>query len=194
MCEPRSLGGQGNGAAPLQKFLRLAVLVVTALCFSTFAFAQSPAPMTVDKELRFSASFPITPRVESIVYTNRSGDSLPARRFSAAMGGEFFAVTVAEASRDYPIDLNLLEHAADELRRRGDVKIQADDNYDPGIPGRQFDIMQPDGRQLRAFVYMQDYKLYVVESIGAPGTLPTFMFAESFTLLDAEGKEINLSP
>ena len=128
------------------------------------------------------------PKIESTVYTNRSGDSLPARRFSLTGAGTYQSVTVADASSYPPIDLNLLEHAADEFRHRGDVRLEADDNYDPGIPGRQFDITLADGRQLRAFVYMQDHKLYIVESEGAQGALAVFLFAESFTLLDAEGK------
>lgn len=170
------------------------LLILALLALIAPAFAQLPADYYVDKELRFAAQFSRTPMVERMTYTNRSGDSLPARRFWIADATNLQSVTVAEASRDYPIDLNLLEHAADELRQRGEIKFQADDNYDPGVPGRQFNILQPDGRQLRAFAYMQDYKLYIVESSGEPGSVPVFLFAESFTLLDEKGEAINLSP
>jgi hypothetical protein len=169
----------------------LSILALLALIAP--ALAQLPADYYVDKELRFAAQFSRAPMVERTTYTNRSGDSLPAQRFWVADATHLQSVTVAVA-RDYPIDLNLLEHAADELRQRGLVKFQADDNYDPGVPGRQFEILQPDGRQLRAFAYMQDYKLYIVESAGEPGSLPAFQFAESFTLLDEKGEAINLSP
>ena len=174
--------------------LTSATLVLAVLAFSLPALAQLPADYYVDKELRFAAQFARAPTVEHTTYTNRSGDTLPARRFWIADATNLQSVTVAEASKAFPIDLNLLEHAADELRQRGEIKFQADDNYDPGVPGRQFDILQPDGRQLRAFAYMQDYKLYIVESSGEPGSVPAFLFAESFTLLDEKGEPINLSP
>ncbi len=175
--------GEGKSAA-----IAIAMMIV-----STTALAQLPADYYVHKELRFAAQFSRAPTVERMTYTNRSGDSLSAQRFWFSDASRLQSVTVAQA-KDYPIDLNLLEHAADEFRQRGEVKFQADDNYDPGVPGRQFDILQPDGRQLRAFAYMQDYKLYIVESTGEPGSLPAFQFAESFTLLDEKGEAINLSP
>lgn len=171
------------------------VASAVTIILSVSAFAQLAVRQYVDKNLRFSAFFPHPPKIETITYTNNSGDSLPARHFSASKDSEYYAITVVDASAGgYPVDLNLLEHAADEFRRRGKILIQSDDNYDPGIPGQQFSVMQQDGRQLRASVYMQYYRLYITEAVGPPGSLSVFQFEQSAALLDADGKEINLSP
>ena len=156
------------------------------------AAAQSSPPFYVDKEYRFAAIFPAPPAAMDVTYRNASGDSFPARQFRVEQDGNAHTITVVDVSSGMPIDLNLVEHAAEELRRRGEVRFSADDEYDPGLPGRQLNIFQPDGRQLRASVYMWDHRLYITEASGAPGASSLLQFEQSITLLDADGKELNL--
>ena len=56
----------------------------------------------------------------------------------------------------------------------------------------QLNIFQADGRQLRASVYMWDHRLYITEASGVPGAQSLLQFEQSITLLDADGKELNL--
>jgi hypothetical protein len=78
------------------------------------------------------------------------------------------------------------------LRARGEVRFQAAEEYDPGLPGRQLMILQRNGRQLRASVYMWDHRLYITEANGDPGATSLLQFEQSVTLLDADGNEVNL--
>src|SRR5580765_281206 len=157
--------------------MRIVIPVSLALTLlSSGALAQSSPPFYVNKEFRFAAIFPGEPAAMDVTYTNASGDSFPARQFSLTQNGNRHTVTVIHVPAGPPVDLNIVEHAADELRAKGEVRFQADDEYDPGLPGRQLNIFQPDGRQLRASVYMWDHLLYITEGSGAPGAQSLLQF------------------
>jgi hypothetical protein len=172
----------------LPAFLSTAVVVM----LSGVAVAQSSPPFYVNTEYRFAAIFPGEPIAADVTYTNASGDSYPARQFVALQDSNRHVVTVVDISTGLPIDLNLVEHATDELRRKGEVRFQAYDDYDPGVPGRQLNIFEADGRQLRASVYMWDHRLYITEATGVPGSSSLLQFEQSITLLNADGSEVNL--
>ena len=168
------------------------LLLVTGLMPSGTAVAQSSPPFYINKEYRFAVIFPGEPAAKDITYTNGSGDSLPAREFSVEQDSNRHVVTVVHVANGPEIDLNLVEHATEELRRKGEVRFQAYDDYDPGLPGRQLNIFQADGRQLRASVYMWDHRLYITEANGVPGTSSLLQFEQSITLLNPDGSEVNL--
>ena len=175
--------------------MRIAALLsfVTMLFVSTTAaVAQSSPPFYVNKDYRFAAIFPGEPAGMDVTYANSSGDMFPARQFSVVQDANRHVVTVVNIATGMPVDLNIVEHAAADLRARGEVRFSADDEYDPGLPGRQLNIFQPDGQQLRASVYMWDHRLYITEATGAPGVQSLLQFEQSITLLDADGKELNL--
>jgi hypothetical protein len=171
--------------------MRIAALSVAALVLSTGASAQLGAPFYVNREYRFAAIFPGEPASEAVVYSNSSGDSYPARRFSVDQDNNQHTITVVDISSGPAVDLNIVEHAADDLRKKGDVRFQEYDEYDPGVPGRQLNIFETDGRQLRASVYMWDHRLYITEANGAPGTISLLQFEQSITLLNADGSTVN---
>jgi hypothetical protein len=174
--------------------MRSAILLsfVAALFVSQTAVAQSSPPFYVNKDYRFAAIFPGEPAVTDITYANSSGDMFPARQFSVVQDANQHVVTVVNIAAGLPVDLNIVEHAAADLRARGEVRFSADDEYDPGLPGRQLNIFQSDGRQVRASVYMWDHRLYITEASGVPGAQSLLQFEQSITLLDADGKELNL--
>jgi len=165
---------------------------VAALFVAQTAIAQSSPPFYVNTDYRFAAIFPGEPAATNITYTNSSGDMFPARQFSLVQDTNQHVVTVVDVSSGMPVDLNIVEHASADLRARGEVRFSADDEYDPGLPGRQLNIFQPDGRQLRASIYMWDHRLYITEATGVPGAQSLLQFEQSITLLDGDGKELNL--
>ena len=71
------------------------------------------------------------------------------------------------------------------------MRFEAAEEYDPGVPGRQLNILQSDGRQLRASVYMWEHRLYITEAVGDPAATSLFQFEQSITLLNADGTEVN---
>jgi hypothetical protein len=101
-------------------------------------------------------------------------------------------VTVVDFSAGPAVDADIVEHAAEQLRRKGEVRFQYADEYDPGIPGRQLNIFQSDGRQIRASIYMWDHRLYIAEASGTPGSSTVLQFEQSIMLLDGDGNELNL--
>jgi len=66
---------------------------------------------------------------------------------------------------------------------------------DPDVPGRQFNIGLPDGRQRRASVYMVNHRLYITESATVdPNDFAGFLFEESVSLIDENGTDYDSNP
>ena len=163
-----------------------------ALMFSGDVAAQASPPFYINRDYRFAIIFPSEPVARDITYTTGSGASFPARQFSVEQDGNLHRITVVDVSNGRAVDEAIVDHAADTLRRRGEVRFQAADDYDPGLPGRQLNIFEPNGRQTRASVYMWDHRLYITEASGVPGAISLLQFEQSMTILGADGMELNL--
>ena len=154
------------------------------------AFAQT-SPLYVNSEYRFEIIFPGAPAAKDTTYTTSSGASVPARQFYFEDGAGRYSVIVIQFPAGPNIDEPLLDFAASQLRQRGEIRFQFANNYDPGVPGRQLNMVEPNGHQLRASVYMWDHHLYITEVSAEPGFLPALQFEQSITMLDADGNEVN---
>ena len=173
------------------------VLRVSALLFAV-VFAALPAfaqerPLYVNRDHRFGVIFPSPPMEREITYATRMGDSVPAREFFLEQDEGRYSVIVVEFATGRSEDRRTVEHAAANLRRRGEILFQYYANYDPGIPGRQLNIREPSGRQLRASVYMYDRRLYITEASATPGDLAAIQFEQSIMLLEADGTDADVS-
>ena len=168
----------------------LVVFVFVAVALSVPALAQD-GPLNVNREHRFAVIFPGEPMTREIAYTTRTGDSVPARQFFIEQDTGRYAVTVVQFATGRAEDRRAVEHAAEGLRQRGQILFQAYADYDPGIPGRQLNIMETGGRQLRASVYMYDRRLYITEASAVPGDVPAIQFEQSIMLLDEEGNDVD---
>ena len=71
------------------------------------------------------------------------------------------------------------------------MRFQAAANYDPGMPGRQLNIFEPNGRQHRASVYMADRHLVITEANGPAGDFNALQFEQSITLIDGGGIDLD---
>ena len=142
-------------------------------------------------QYRVAATFPSEPMIRDITYTN-GGKAVPARQFYVEQGMDRFGVTVADFSNGGPaIDDTILENEAIAIRQHGEVRDQFPEDYSPGIPGRQLNVFDPDGRQHRVSLYMADHRLYIGESYAAPGDFAALQFEQSVLLLDASGGDLN---
>ena len=144
----------------------------------------------VNCQYRMAAIFPAAPTIRDFTYTN-SGRSVPARQFSAQQGTDTFSVIIADFSPGPAVDAAIVEAAAVPIRRRGEVRFQFAENYDPGIPGRQLNIYEPNGRQHRASVYMHDHRLYITEANAAPGDFRALQFEQSVSIINAMGTDLD---
>jgi hypothetical protein len=169
--------------------LRLAALVACAV--SPFGSGTAPAQETssfyVNCEYRFAAIFMNPPMTRDTSYATHTGATVPARQFYNERGADKFTVTIVKFPSGPAVDETILDHAADNLRKRGEVRFEAADIYDPGMPGRQLNIFEPNGRQLRASVYMAEHHLTITEATAAVGDFDALQFEQSITLIDGEG-------
>ncbi len=177
--------------------LTQAVLVCAVASASSMALAAQNATVTTVPNLhvfcqyRTAAIFPGEPKTEDIMYTN--GDrTVPARVFYVEEGMSRYSITVADFSKGGPaIDDTIVENAATALRRTGEVRIQFPEDYTPGIPGRQLNILAPDGRHHRASVYMADHRLIITETLSDPNDFRAIQFEQSVLMLAADGRDLN---
>jgi hypothetical protein len=171
---------------------RILSYCAAALVSCAFASVLPPPASAQDKlyvncQYGFAVIFPAQPMMREISYTTHTGASVPARQFYEERGADRFTVTVVHFPNGPAVDDQIVEHAAANLRRRGEVRFQAEANYDPGMPGRQLNIFEPNGRQLRASVYMADRYLTITEANAAPGDFNALQFEQSITLVDSMG-------
>lgn len=144
----------------------------------------------VSCQYRFAVQFPSNPAIRDITYS-AGGRSVPARQFTAQKGMDTFVVTIADFTNGPAADEQIVESAAVPLRARGRILFQFAEDYDPGIPGRQINSALPDGRQLRASVYMADHRLYITEAVAAVGDFFALQFEQSITMVDANGTDLD---
>ena len=117
------------------------------LVLSGAAMAQAlDASLYRNMEYRFAAIFPDVPMVREISYMTNDGASVLAQQFYVEQGTNQYLVTVVNLPAGPAIDHDAVEHAAEQIRQKGEVRFQFDMAYDPGMPGRQLNIFQPDGR------------------------------------------------
>lgn len=175
---------------------RTVLRVSTFLC--AVAFAAWPAlaqdrPLYVNRDFRFGVIFPGQPMERDIAYTTRTGDSVSAREFFIERGDARYSVTIVQFATGPSVSRRTVEHAAENLRRRGEIMFQAYANYDPGMPGRQLNIRETNGRQLRASVYMYDHRLYITEASAEPGDVAAIQFEQSIMMLEPDGTDADRS-
>jgi hypothetical protein len=171
-------------------------IMALALVFA-FAAPNAPNAQEIDASLyrdldyRFAAIFPTPPQSREIPYLTRHGTTQAARQFYVEQGTHQYMVTVVALPAGPAVDYYAVAHAADQMRLKGEVRFEYDDAYDPGIPGRQLNILQPDGRQLRVSTYMWDHNLYIAEAVATPGDMAALKLEQSLLLLDAEGNALD---
>ena len=152
---------------------------------------QTVPNMYVFCQYRVAAIFPGEPMTRDFTYTNGTW-MVPARQFYVERGMDRYSVTIADFSKGGPaVDDNIVENAAIALRQRGEVVIQFPEDYTPGIPGRQLNISQPDGRRLLSSIYMADHRLYIAESSAPPSDFAAIQLEQSMLVIDAMGRDLN---
>jgi len=170
----------------------LVASVVALVPFGLAAQELITAPnVYVNCQWHVAAIFPDQPSVREVTYVD-AGRAVPARQFYVERGPDRYSVTIADFTNIGPaIDDQIVERAADILRKKGEVKIQFPEDYSPGIPGRQLNVFDSKGRQYLGSVYMSDYRLYMTETYAAPGDFAALQFEQSVLVLDGNGGDQN---
>jgi hypothetical protein len=144
-------------------------------------------------EHRFAVIYPGQPKTRDLTYTTTAGRAVPAREYLFREGADRFAVTVAVFPANSPVvDDAVVEHAAEQIRTKGGrINQQFSAPYDPGMPGRQLNISYPNGKQLRASVYMANRHLTITEALADQGDFGALQFEQSIALTDEKGNDLD---
>jgi hypothetical protein len=175
----------------VSRFRAASLLACIALpAFLGVALAQD-SPLYSNPEHRFSVIFPSEPKMREVPFTTHRGETVSARQFYVEDPQSHYLITIVHVPNGPPTDEPLVEHAAEQLRKRGEILFQYKYNYDPGVPGRQLNIRESNGRQLRSSMYMWDHRLVIAESSAPMGSSEGLQFEQSLTLIDAKGEELD---
>ncbi len=155
------------------------------------ALAQTELSPFASCDSRFAIIFPGGPMRRDTVFTTAAGATVPARQFYFERGADRFAVTVVNLANGPALDEPTIDHAADLLRKKGEVKMQFPVGYIDGVRGRQILVAEPNNRQLRGSVYMHDHRVYITEVSSAVGDISALQFDQSITIIDGTGTDID---
>jgi hypothetical protein len=173
----------------------LSCAVIPFLTGPAIAQLETDTPMYVDCKYGFAIIYPGNskqPQARDIRYTIPFyANNLPAREFYLEQGGSRYSVTVVDFSTGPRADEQLVETAAAELRKKGEVRFQAFAEYDPGMPGRQLNIFEANGRQLRASLYMAYHRLVITQAEAPSSDVDAIRFEQSIVLVDQNGYDID---
>jgi hypothetical protein len=150
---------------------------------------ESPG-MYANCQYGFAIIFPGQPMARDIRYT-ATGTDVPAHQFYIEQGQSRYSVTVVDFPNGPRADDRIVDQAVAELSKRGEVRYRAFGDYDPGMPGRQLNIFEPNGRQLRASVYMANRRMTITEASAPVGDFNALQFEQSISLLDHTGTDID---
>ena len=164
----------------------------SALLLPTPALAQSENPITyANADYGFQAVFPEQPMAREVPYIREDGTEVTAQQFYVEQGTNQYLVTVVNLPDGPAIDFDAFDHAVEQTRANGDVRAEYEVSYDPGVPGWQLSVFQPDGRQRRASIYIWAHRLIITEAITEPGDFDGLRLEQSVVLLNADGSEVD---
>ena len=139
------------------------LLGVFVAAFSFAALAQSWVEFASIED-RFHAVFPAEPVVEEVQWVAEDGGVVPGRRYSAAQGDNFYALTVYDyRESNFNAMKGSMAHVATDFRHKGKVTLDAYAQLDR-IGGHQLQLTEPGGRELYVALYLHDWLLYVTEA------------------------------
>lgn len=153
--------------------------------------AENATPLSANCQYGFAVIWPGQPMVRDIRYTTPSGTNVPAKQFYVEQGGNKYWETVADFSNGPRADEEIVKQALTELSKKGEVRYRGFGDYDPGMPGGQLNIFQPNGRQIRASVYMANHRLFITETEAVAGDQNALLFEQSITLINHVGTSID---
>ena len=137
----------------------------------------------------FGIIFPGDPVIRDTMYTGPTGTQMPAKEWLVEKGGNRYTVTSVE----FPMysDRAITNHAMAELAKKGEVRTQLFVAVGLGRPGGQMNIFTPNGRQVRAAVYMGGKKLVIAQSDAPIGDTDALLFEQSIVLVNGAGNDID---
>jgi hypothetical protein len=141
----------------------------------------------------FGIIFPTgtTPTIRDVQYTTASGTQLPAKEYFVEKGGNRYSVTSVLFPNGPYGSRDITNHAMAELAKKGEVRAQNFAEVGLGRPGGQMEIVTPNGRQIRAGVYMGRGRLIVAQADSNIGDAEALIFEQSIVLMNNVGNDLD---
>ncbi len=169
-----------------------ALTLAAAFLVPAIAFAQSESGRTyTSPDYGFETYFPDAPQMREISYTTKEGNDIPASQFYVERGTNHYFVTIVNLTDGPAVDFDAFDHAVEQMRALGEVRAEVEVAYDPGIPGWQLSVLQPDGRLMRGSVYMYNHTLFITQAITEPGDFDALRLEQSIVLLNPDGSLVD---
>jgi hypothetical protein len=185
---------------------RLALLTLSTSVLALLLQGAAPAAplgeiigddIYVNCQYGMAAQFPKDPKIRDVTYRD-AVRTASARQFYYDRPAGQLSVTVAQIVSGPPVDKQVIENAADTLRRRGQVRFDAfvyyDDEKSAQLPGRQLQVVLPDGHILNGSVYMAEHRLFITEALATTNDLEALMFSQSVSMIDKNGTDLDTNP
>jgi hypothetical protein len=141
----------------------------------------------------FGIIFPTgsTPAIRDVHYTTASGIQLAAKEFVVEKNGNRYSVTSVLFPNGPYGSREITDHAMAELAKKGEVRTRNIVTVGLGRPGGQMNIVTPNGRQIRAAVYMGRGRLIIAQTDTAFGDAEGVIFEQSIVLVNNVGNDID---
>jgi len=145
----------------------------------------------VDQKEYFQINFPGQPTVREITYETQSGETIPARVYTAKEGPATYSLTVVNYKSAEPGDYRgSTDWAAWNFRKRGgEVTFDAHAVTD-WIAGHQLQITNPDGTRSYIGIHPHMRRLYIMEASAPADYPPSSDFPQTISILDEQGRAI----
>jgi hypothetical protein len=136
----------------------------------------------------FGVIFPGQPQIRDVNF-NVAGKSMPAKEYSVDKGGNHYSVTSIEMPGAPYSDVETVKSVLADLSKKGQVQTQAMVELGLSRPGGQLNIMEPNGRQLRASAYMAAHRMIVTQAEATKGEAEALQFEQSIVLVNHAGTD-----
>ncbi len=153
--------------------------------------AEEAGSIYANCQAGFGIIFPGQPMARDATFTAGPGKTLPAREYYVEKGGNRYSVTVADLPNGPYADRELLAQTLAELSKKGQVRTRADVELGLGRPGGQLNILEPNGRQLRASAYSAQHRLTVTQGEAVAGDTEALLFEQSIVLMNRVGTDLD---
>jgi hypothetical protein len=153
--------------------------------------AAEVEPIYASCQAGFAIIFPGQPVAKDIRYTMGNGTSVPAREFAVEKGGNRFSVISVDFATGAYSDRQIVSQELAQLSKKGQVRTRADVELGLMRPGGQLNIVEPNGRQLRASVYMAERRLIVTQAESVMGDTEALQFEQSVALINHAGSDLD---
>jgi len=173
--------------------MRLSRIIPAALILlvgGASAFAQEWIEY-VDRKEFFQINFPGQPTVKDISYKTESGETVPAKVYTAKEGPATYTLTVVNYKNAEGGDYRgSTAWAAWNFRKRGGVVTYDAYAQTDRIIGHQLQLTNPDKSRSYIGIHPNMRRLYIMEASAPPDYPPPSDFPQTISLLDEQGRRI----